>query len=97
MLVTNEVFTTNKFDSIEGSNKSIEKYKKLSKTRKLSKSRNLKGNILSKSKKYLLQKYAFTFLRLYLDWEKWFFEIFNIKLTMQSFWPCLGFHNLKTL
>ena len=67
VLIANEVFATNKFNGIEGSNELIEKCEKLLKTRKLSKSGNLKSKSLSKSKRYLALKYILIFLRLYSD------------------------------
>ena len=59
VLFSNEVFTANELSGIKKSNKSIRKYKKLFKLR------NLKGKILSKSKKHLALKHTLILLKLY--------------------------------
>ena len=51
LLAANKIFTTDKVDGIKGSNKLIEKYRKLSKIRKLFKSQKS-----AKLKKDLLKK-----------------------------------------
>ena len=95
MLVINKLLTANEISDIENDNKLIEKCGKLLKTRKLFKS----NKKLSKFKKSLVLEHIFTlvFTNIKIETkaayflEKWFFKIFNIKLTMQSFWSSLDF------
>ena len=83
VLVANEVLTTNKVDSIEDGNESIEKYRKLLKIEKLSKSGNLKGETLSKSKKHLALEHAFILLRLVFT-DIWIEENNSLRYWIQN-------------